>query len=821
MSKQPVPKPSHAHGISVGGSLYSGQSADESGQQRPWPRMQRQKTRAPMNRAAGVMKGPYNSWIQCRKGTEAAMVQVERSTLVSMYGVQPRDFRLFDSGPNRQGYGLLTRDKCIIVYLVYIKAIITSEFVLLAPPEDDRSTTFVQRFKERIQVDDALRSASKTNKRDRDASARGVGRDPSVRVGRGPLSSRAPRPISDKKRRNSGAWKALQWMLPHPPRAPSSVASTDAGDARKSATSKLSQALTGDTRKSATFKLTQALTGQLLPSLPFKQLQPGSVPAPSPVTQQTGTASQPSTAAALTRLPSGQLPSQLTQPVAQPSGAAASGQLPSPEKSQLAQPNGAAASGQLPSPQKPQLAQVSGQRVSPSSLPPHPPMAPSASLRFIPYLSRLSQQSDSSRQISVARPESRLSPAPGVPVPQPLAGPPPLQHKSATAPTSRSTPALYALQQGQLPQKTQLLQVTPGVPPPAQTPPPPTSQGSPQLHPSVQTPTLDPPPPPPQPPAAPSPPPPVPLPPRMLPPPTQAPPPPEPSLPSVLPPPTLKQLTLLRSIASEAMLSDLDLPFELKALEICLEESEAMLSDLDLPFELKALEICLEELAAYFKTNIIDLERTVKPAIDRLARQVRTANLDLMRKLKTRLAQQTAMVQTVRSIMHELLEDEKDMLEMNLTVKVQRELNMLLRISVPISEVSEVEMLLEAYFMQFDNIFDRLQDLTEIVGDTEAMVNIKLDAHQNRLMSLDMVASGINATNILITGLAGIMSMNLLPNSDTWLGVHWGGGGQVPDGGGEPTDLVFRVFAIPVVLISYTLFFIMILYMIRRGIIRR
>ncbi len=37
-------------------------------------------------------------------------------------------------------------------------------------------------------------------------------------------------------------------------------------------------------------------------------------------------------------------------------------------------------------------------------------------------------------------------------------------------------------------------------------------------------------------------------------------------------------------------------------------------------------------------------------------------------------------------------------------------------------EVSQVEMLLEAYFMHFDSIWDRLQDLMDNVGDTEAVV---------------------------------------------------------------------------------------------------
>ncbi len=37
--------------------------------------------------------------------------------------------------------------------------------------------------------------------------------------------------------------------------------------------------------------------------------------------------------------------------------------------------------------------------------------------------------------------------------------------------------------------------------------------------------------------------------------------------------------------------------------------------------------------------------------------------------------------------------------------------------------------------------------MTEIVGDTEAMVNIKLDAHQNQIIATDLMASAINTIN--------------------------------------------------------------------------
>ncbi|KAG1658765.1 hypothetical protein FOA52_001307 [Chlamydomonas sp. UWO 241] len=222
---------------------------------------------------------------------------------------------------------------------------------------------------------------------------------------------------------------------------------------------------------------------------------------------------------------------------------------------------------------------------------------------------------------------------------------------------------------------------------------------------------------------------------------------------------------------------------------------------MELPFELKALEICLDELAADIDQRTHELEFSLKPAIDGLARNVRNESLDLLRRLKTRLVTLRSLTQTVCAALEELLEDDDDMFDMNLTAKEQRELDLLQRVSFAISEVdedgyssdgsdssdhshkvSQVEMLLEAYFLHFDNTVDRLQDLMEDVGDTEAVVNIKLDAHQNRLLSVDLVAQFLLLINYLCLGVFGFFTMNLCP--DAAMQSYWRG----PCGATENAD---------------------------------
>lgn len=89
-------------------------------------------------------------------------------------------------------------------------------------------------------------------------------------------------------------------------------------------------------------------------------------------------------------------------------------------------------------------------------------------------------------------------------------------------------------------------------------------------------------------------------------------------------------------------------------------------------------------------------------------------------------------------------------------------------------------MLLDAYFTVFDNIFNRLQDLMENIADTEAVVNIKLDAHQNKLLAVQLMGQGIEMINLFAVGVGGFLTMNLAPEAP--LGDAWAGGGAVPPG---------------------------------------
>jgi len=238
--------------------------------------------------------------------------------------------------------------------------------------------------------------------------------------------------------------------------------------------------------------------------------------------------------------------------------------------------------------------------------------------------------------------------------------------------------------------------------------------------------------------------------------------------------------------------------------------------DIDLPFELRALEICLDELAQEFDTITSELEAAAYPALDSLATKVTSPRLERVRRIKNRLVRLTTRVETVREVLEKFLDDDEDMHDLNLTANEARELaetepelatvsrntigSASTNSSIVESEVAEVEMLLEAYFMHYDNTYNRLQTLNEYIKDTEDLVNIKLDQHRNQLITTDLILTALTCAMAIMTTVAGIFGMNL-------------------DSGLQEAPNVFNEVTIATCVGSLTLFIAFVVWAWRRGLI--
>ncbi|XP_057840296.2 magnesium transporter MRS2-3 isoform X3 [Cryptomeria japonica] len=210
------------------------------------------------------------------------------------------------------------------------------------------------------------------------------------------------------------------------------------------------------------------------------------------------------------------------------------------------------------------------------------------------------------------------------------------------------------------------------------------------------------------------------------------------------------------------------------------------------------------------------LEREAYPALDELTVKISTLNLERVRQLKSRLVAISARVQAVRDELEQLLDDDGDMNEMYLTDKLTRKqleglgspahsncMHEAYSVSVDkvnsdnggsivphskeshanisnleskvsrcssattntsngrYQDVEELEMLLEAYFVQIDGILNKLSALREYVDDTEDYINIMLDDKQNHLLQMGvMMTTGTLVMSIFVVVTA-IFGMNI------------------------------------------------------------
>lgn len=211
----------------------------------------------------------------------------------------------------------------------------------------------------------------------------------------------------------------------------------------------------------------------------------------------------------------------------------------------------------------------------------------------------------------------------------------------------------------------------------------------------------------------------------------------------------------------------------------------------ELPFEFQVLEIALEVVCTFLDSNVADLERDAYPVLDELARNVSTKNLEHVRSLKSNLTRLLARVQKVRDEIEHLLDDNEDMADLYLTRKwiqnqqseallgaadsnsivpavpplhrlnSSRSASLLTGSILDEDDVEELEMLLEAYFMQLDGTRNKILSVREYIDDTEDYVNIQLDNQRNELIQLQLTLTIASFAIAMDTLIAGFFGMNI------------------------------------------------------------
>ncbi|ESQ40907.1 hypothetical protein EUTSA_v10013809mg [Eutrema salsugineum] len=206
------------------------------------------------------------------------------------------------------------------------------------------------------------------------------------------------------------------------------------------------------------------------------------------------------------------------------------------------------------------------------------------------------------------------------------------------------------------------------------------------------------------------------------------------------------------------------------------------------PFEFRALEVVLEAICSFLAARTTELESYAYPALDELTLKISSRNLDRVRKMKSAMTRLTARVQKVTDELEQLLDDDDDMADLYLSRKLSGVSSLISVSDEPVwyptsptigskisrasrvratvcgddeNDVEELEMLLEAYFMQIGSTLTKLTALREHIDGTEDCINIQLDKHRNDLIQLELKLSSITVCVSVASLIAGIFGMNI------------------------------------------------------------
>ncbi|XP_062213605.1 putative magnesium transporter MRS2-H isoform X1 [Phragmites australis] len=221
---------------------------------------------------------------------------------------------------------------------------------------------------------------------------------------------------------------------------------------------------------------------------------------------------------------------------------------------------------------------------------------------------------------------------------------------------------------------------------------------------------------------------------------------------------TADEVLLLEPLAQEVLpfVDKLRQHFPLKSLEVDVgarhvDDQDGKYAktgaESELPFEFQVLELALEAVCLSFNSSVSDLNRHAIFVLDELTKNLSTRNLERVRSLKSNLTSLLASVHKVRDEVEHVLDDNENMTRLHISRKQTKsqqdeallssafsnsnfppetslarpnsiiKQSMGIATSVPLdSDADNLEMLLEAYFMQLDGIRNRLVSVCSFIS---------------------------------------------------------------------------------------------------------
>uniref|UniRef100_A0A7S2XT73 Magnesium transporter n=1 Tax=Attheya septentrionalis TaxID=420275 RepID=A0A7S2XT73_9STRA len=178
------------------------------------------------------------------------------------------------------------------------------------------------------------------------------------------------------------------------------------------------------------------------------------------------------------------------------------------------------------------------------------------------------------------------------------------------------------------------------------------------------------------------------------------------------------------------------------------------------PFELVFIEEVLCEVCSSFNRRIRLYEPIVDSLLSRVSNEVLSeSGVHRLVPVKDSLQEFEMVVKQAVECLSHLLHSDEDMVELMLTEKIHAQRD---GIEVDVDKHTHVELLLEEYARQLNDILQEINFLLRRVQSKQELVSISLDAYRNRMIRMNVYVSIVGMGLAVSTTVAGYFGMNLI-----------------------------------------------------------
>ncbi|XP_059196130.1 magnesium transporter MRS2 homolog, mitochondrial [Centropristis striata] len=194
-----------------------------------------------------------------------------------------------------------------------------------------------------------------------------------------------------------------------------------------------------------------------------------------------------------------------------------------------------------------------------------------------------------------------------------------------------------------------------------------------------------------------------------------------------------------------------------------------------LPFEFRALEVILQHKVNTLQARLNEVEPvmldTLESLVDPKILSADRSKLHILLQNSKSLSELETDIKVFKDTLLKILDEDEIIEELCLTKWTDP--RVFEESSLGIDHAEEMELLLENYFMQAEELGNKARELKGLIDDSESVIFINLDSHRNVMMRLN-VQLAMGSFSLSLFGLIGVaFGMNLTSSFEEDPRVFW------------------------------------------------